>query len=61
MRLKHLIEQRVNDIMQHKRLCKLLSLDDVIEYKKGSENKVADVLTRRGVKEEILAMSELMP
>jgi hypothetical protein len=60
MRLKHLIEQRVNDIMQHKR-CKLLSLDYVIEYKKGSENKVADVLTRRGVKEKILAMSELMP
>lgn len=40
--LKHLLEQRVNNAMQHKGLCKLLGLYYTIEYKKGTENKVTD-------------------
>jgi RNase H-like domain found in reverse transcriptase len=47
MSLKHLLEQRVNQTMQHKGLCKLLGLDYTIKYKRGVENKVADTLSRK--------------
>ncbi|KAJ4770480.1 polyprotein [Rhynchospora pubera] len=64
--LKHLLEQRVNHMMQHKGLCKLIGLDYKIEYKKGIENKVADALSRQvtGRKEEkfeTLTVTELIP
>ncbi|KAJ4807982.1 polyprotein [Rhynchospora pubera] len=64
--LKHLLEQRVNHMMQHKGLCKLMGLDYKIEYKKGIENKVADALSRQvtGRKEEkfeTLTVTELIP
>ncbi|KAJ3684022.1 hypothetical protein LUZ61_013186 [Rhynchospora tenuis] len=67
--LKHLLEQRVNHMMQHKGLCKLMGLDYKIEYKKGIENKVADALSRKPIleelpteeKKEVNAISELVP
>ena len=45
--LKFLLEQRLTTIVQHKWLTKLLGLDYEIQYKKGVENIVANVLTRR--------------
>ncbi|KAJ4789012.1 polyprotein [Rhynchospora pubera] len=67
--LKHLLEQKVNHMMQHKGLCKLMGLDYKIEYKKGCENRVADALSRqqRGVEiqcsdtVEMNAVTELIP
>lgn len=67
--LKYLLEQKINTPMQHKGMSKLLGLNYKIEYKKGSENKVADALSRRdeGTTEErgkegvICAVSELQP
>jgi hypothetical protein len=65
MSLKHLVEQRINHTMQHKRLCKLLGLDYTIEYKKGVENKVADALSRKegriGHFGQVMTLSELVP
>ncbi|KAJ4745297.1 polyprotein [Rhynchospora pubera] len=61
--LKHLLEQRVNHMMQHKGLCKLMGLDYKIEYKRGVENKVADALSRQPLCQdgECLAVTELIP
>jgi hypothetical protein len=50
--LKYLLEQRLNHILQHKGLCKLLGLDYVIQYKKRVDNKVADALSRRSLVKE---------
>ena len=52
--LKFLLEQRLTTTAQYKWLTKLLGLDYEIQYKKGSENTVADVLSRR-------TMGELQP
>lgn len=41
--LKYIHEQRLIDGIQHKLLVKLLGIDCKVEYKKGRENKVADV------------------
>ncbi|KAJ4815745.1 polyprotein [Rhynchospora pubera] len=61
--LKHLLEQKLTHAMQHKGLCKLLGLDYVIEYKRGSENRVADALSRRRDSEltQLMPVSELIP
>ncbi|KAJ4753877.1 polyprotein [Rhynchospora pubera] len=64
--LKHLLEQRLTNAMQHKGLCKLLGLDYVIEYKRGCENKVADALSRRvepdsSASVQLMAVSEIIP
>ncbi|KAJ3684964.1 hypothetical protein LUZ61_014128 [Rhynchospora tenuis] len=56
--LKHLLEQKVTNALQHKSLCTLLGLDYKIEYKKGKDNKVADALSRvQGQNWHILAQS----
>ncbi|KAJ3690878.1 hypothetical protein LUZ61_020042 [Rhynchospora tenuis] len=67
--LKHLLEQKVNHMMQHKGVCKLLGLDYKIEYKKGIDNKVADALSRKPgqfekkcfEESELQVVSELVP
>lgn len=48
--LKYLLEQRVHTILQQKGLTKLLGLDYEVQYKKRTENRVADALSRRGEK-----------
>jgi RNase H-like domain found in reverse transcriptase len=67
--LKYLLEQRVNTIRQHKGLSKLLGLDHTIEYKKGSDNMVADALSKKDIQEdqqqeeqaELKAVIEIIP
>lgn len=64
--LNHLLEQMINTAMQHNRLSKLLGLDYRVEYKKGIENKVVDVLSRREEQDiieftDLTAFSELVP
>ena len=41
------MDQKLNTAIQHKWMTKLLGLDYEIQYKKGAENQVADVLSRR--------------
>lgn len=45
--LKYLLEQRVATPFQQKWIAKLLGYDHEITYKHGTENKVADALSRR--------------
>jgi hypothetical protein len=45
--LKFLTSQRLLEGVQHKLMLKLLEYDYSIEYKKGSDNTVADALSRR--------------
>lgn len=44
--LKYLLEQRLSTLLQQKWLAKLMGLDYEITYNKGSDNKVADALSR---------------
>lgn len=44
--LTHLEDQKLSTLWQHKALTKLMGLSYKIIYKKGSENKVADALSR---------------
>ena len=46
--LKYLLHQRIGTPLQQKWLSKLMGYAFVVEYKKGSENVVADALSRRG-------------
>ena len=57
--LKDLLEQRLTHPLQHKWLTKLLGLDYAIQYKKGSNNGVEDVLPRKKLsdKEESFEMT----
>jgi transposase InsO family protein len=62
--LKHLLEQRLTHSLQHKGLCKLMGLDYVIQYKKGTENRAADALSRRPSSTkttELNAVTEVLP
>jgi hypothetical protein len=45
--LKFLLEQKVGTPFQQKWITKLLGYDFTVEFKKGSENRVADALSRR--------------
>ncbi|KAF3658968.1 hypothetical protein FXO38_12900 [Capsicum annuum] len=45
--LKFLLKQRVTTTLQQKGLTKLLGLDYEVQYKKGTENRVVDALSRR--------------
>lgn len=45
--LKYLLEQRVTMTLQQKGLTKLLGLDYEVQYKKGSENRVANALSMK--------------
>jgi hypothetical protein len=59
--LIHLNEQRLHTSWQHKVFTKLLGLDYKIVYKQGSENRVADALSRRSSSEQVLALSSARP
>jgi RNase H-like domain found in reverse transcriptase len=62
--LKYLLEQKLTHALQHKGLCKMLGLDYVVQYKKGSENITADALSRQRTHDdlgEIEAVTELLP
>ena len=45
--LKYLLDQKLNTALQHKWMTKLMGLDYEIQYKKETENQVADALSRR--------------
>jgi hypothetical protein len=57
--LKFLLEQKVGPPFQQKWIAKLLGYDFLVEYKKGSENKVADDLSRRERWEEEVSIALL--
>jgi transposase InsO family protein len=59
--LTHLNEQRLNTVWQQKVFTKLLGLNYRIVYKKGSENTVADALSRRDTEDLHLALSSSSP
>ncbi|KAL2232583.1 UNVERIFIED_CONTAM: putative mitochondrial protein [Sesamum indicum] len=44
--LKHILDQRLDSILQHRWVSKLLGLNYEVQYKKGSENRAADALSR---------------
>ncbi|PHT67810.1 hypothetical protein T459_27297 [Capsicum annuum] len=45
--LKYLVEQRVTILLQQKGLTRLMGLDFEVQYKRGTDNRVADALSRR--------------
>ncbi|GJV70375.1 retrotransposable element Tf2 [Tanacetum coccineum] len=55
--LKYLLNQKLTTPFQFKWLPKLLGYDNEIVYKKGSENVVADALSRMGSSGELLQIS----
>lgn len=55
--LTHLGEQKLTTSMQHKAFVRLMGLQYRIQYKQGSENKVAYALSRRDAQTELLAIS----
>jgi hypothetical protein len=59
--LVHLNEQRLHTTWQQKVFTKLLGLQYRIVYKPGSDNRVADALSRRAVPEDALAISAPVP
>jgi len=44
--LKHLLEQRISTPFQQFWLSKLMGFDYIIQYKSGTDNVVADALSR---------------
>ncbi|KAH0643232.1 hypothetical protein KY290_034830 [Solanum tuberosum] len=56
--LKHLLNQHIHTYFQVAAISKLMAFDFSIEYKKGSENKVVDALSRKP-DAELLAISLL--
>jgi hypothetical protein len=59
--LIHLNEQRLNMVWQQKVFTKLLGLNYKIVYKKGTENIVADALSRRDLEESSMTVSSASP
>jgi hypothetical protein len=59
--LIHLNEQHLHTPWQQKVFTKLLGLQYKIVYKQGSENRVADALSRRGSSKQVLAISASIP
>jgi hypothetical protein len=54
-----MMSQRLTEGIQHKLLMKLLEFNYTIEYKKGTENRVADALSRK--EHLVLAISSAVP
>ena len=60
--LNHLTDQRLHTPWQHEVMSKLMGMQYKIVYKKRSENRVADTLSRRPHPEmEIHALSTAQP
>lgn len=59
--LVHLNEQQLHTAWQQKVFTKLLGLQYRIVYKPGTDNRVADALSRRTVSAEVLAISTPVP
>lgn len=61
--LTHLDDQRLSTPWQHKALSKLMGLTYQIQYKKGTDNRVADTLSRapHTATYELSAVSVLRP
>ena len=59
--LVHLSDQRLHTIWQQKVFTKLLGLQYRIVYKPGTENRVADALSRRGPVSELSSISTPVP
>jgi hypothetical protein len=59
--LVHLNEQCLNTVWQQKVFTKLLGLTYKVVYKKGSENTVADALSRRDSEESLMVISSASP
>lgn len=59
--LKYLLEQRVSTEAQHKWLSKLLSYNFTIDYKRGKDNKVANVLSGKSKKESYVLTLTIFP
>ncbi|KAL2253797.1 UNVERIFIED_CONTAM: Retrovirus-related Pol polyprotein from transposon [Sesamum indicum] len=50
--LKHILDQRIDSVLQQKGVTKLFGLSYEVQYKKGKENKAADALSRRDSQED---------
>jgi hypothetical protein len=59
--LKYLASQRLLEGIQHKLMLKLLEFDFQIQYKKGSENTIADALSRKYQLDSCQATSLIVP
>lgn len=51
--IKYFLKQKINTELQQKWLMKLMGFDYEIRYTKGSDNKVADALSRRSHSEVV--------
>jgi hypothetical protein len=59
--LQYLTDQRVSTKLQLKALLKLMDLQYIIQYKKGTSNVAADALSRYDWSQELNAISECVP
>ncbi|KAL2230104.1 UNVERIFIED_CONTAM: Transposon Ty3-G Gag-Pol polyprotein [Sesamum indicum] len=62
--LKHILDQRVDSMLQQKWVTKLMGLSYEVQYKKGNENRAADALSRRlhqGEEAQLQAISTQIP
>lgn len=59
--LVHLNEQRLHTPWQQKVFTRLLGLQYKIVYKQGSDNRVADALSRQSSSDQVLAISSCTP
>lgn len=59
--LKLLKDQQITTSLQHKRVIKLLGLSYKIQYRKGDENVVADVLSRKFEESDCCGLTTVQP